>query len=89
MGSYSISDKVCPCINIQHLKTSVGFGVKFLCQAYTNINAAVLHGSEPWPLKTIDVSKVSVFELRCLLSIGRICWDILSVPQTYGLRYRV
>ena len=39
------------------------------------VRSVLLHGSETWPLKAEDVRRLSVFDHRCLRSIGKICWE--------------
>ena len=39
------------------------------------VRSVLLYGSETWPLKAEDVRRLSVFDHRCLRSIGKIWWE--------------
>ena len=39
------------------------------------VRSVLLYGSETWPLRAEDVRRPSVFDHRCLRSIGKICWE--------------
>ena len=39
------------------------------------MRSVLLYGSETWPLKAEDVRRLSVFDHRCLRSIGKIWWE--------------
>ena len=39
------------------------------------VRSVLLYGSETWPLKAEDIRRLSVFDHRCLRSIGKIWWE--------------
>ena len=62
--------------NLHHLRRQNDIKLSMKDRVYSAaVRSALLYGSETWPLKAEDLQTLSVFDHRCLRSIGKIWWE--------------
>ncbi|KER33000.1 hypothetical protein T265_12711, partial [Opisthorchis viverrini] len=65
----------CPSLNKESREAEAVFEPRTVRHHCVHIQTILPYGSETWPLRAEDVTRLSVFDHRCLRSIARIWWE--------------